>query len=149
MAYLHNSDVKSHGNLKSSNCVVDGRFVLKITDFGLHCLRDTDEHIERDSYAYYRSKHSRRFHWHMTSVNTNSGRCIITCWNLLPLSDATTKMIANSWLINISLTRRSRHTRHTSAINMRPTRWLCTCMVADTTRKRHSLYFTWILWRQN
>lgn len=39
MCYLHNSDIKSHGTLKSSNCVVDSRFVLKITDFGLHALR--------------------------------------------------------------------------------------------------------------
>ncbi|XP_068157470.1 atrial natriuretic peptide receptor 1 isoform X1 [Drosophila tropicalis] len=39
MQFLHSSDIKSHGNLKSSNCVVDSRFVLKITDFGLHSLR--------------------------------------------------------------------------------------------------------------
>uniref|UniRef100_A0A670ZHI0 Guanylate cyclase n=1 Tax=Pseudonaja textilis TaxID=8673 RepID=A0A670ZHI0_PSETE len=33
MKYLHNLDI-SHGRLKSRNCVVDGRFVLKITDYG-------------------------------------------------------------------------------------------------------------------
>ncbi|ETE56792.1 hypothetical protein L345_17496, partial [Ophiophagus hannah] len=33
MKYLHNQDI-SHGRLKSRNCVVDGRFVLKITDYG-------------------------------------------------------------------------------------------------------------------
>lgn len=54
MSYLHSSDVRSHGSLKSSNCVVDSRFVLKITDFGLHivraCAEDADD---KDSYAYW------------------------------------------------------------------------------------------------
>lgn len=34
MSYLHNSDVQVHGRLKSTNCVVDNRMVVKITDFG-------------------------------------------------------------------------------------------------------------------
>ncbi|CAN7983100.1 unnamed protein product, partial [Ixodes hexagonus] len=54
MAYLHGSVLHSHGNLKSSNCVVDSRFVLKITDFGLHCLRSSDNNENHDSYAYWR-----------------------------------------------------------------------------------------------
>ncbi|XP_052695457.1 atrial natriuretic peptide receptor 1-like isoform X3 [Crassostrea angulata] len=55
MSYLHSSEIRSHGNLKSTNCVVDGRFVLKITDFGLHALRTPDPDVEEGSYAYYRS----------------------------------------------------------------------------------------------
>ncbi|OWF54640.1 Atrial natriuretic peptide receptor 2 [Mizuhopecten yessoensis] len=39
MAYLHASPIEVHGNLNSSNCVIDGRFVLKITDFGLTRIR--------------------------------------------------------------------------------------------------------------
>ncbi|XP_060769053.1 retinal guanylyl cyclase 1 [Neoarius graeffei] len=35
MKYLHNRGV-IHGRLKSRNCVVDGRFVLKVTDYGLN-----------------------------------------------------------------------------------------------------------------
>ncbi|KAH7950852.1 hypothetical protein HPB52_002414 [Rhipicephalus sanguineus] len=54
MAYLHNSVIHSHGNLKSSNCVVDSRFVLKITDFGLHTLRSSDSNENHDSYAFWR-----------------------------------------------------------------------------------------------
>ena len=36
---MHYTERLSHGNLKSSNCLVDSRFVLKITDFGLDELR--------------------------------------------------------------------------------------------------------------
>ena len=43
MEYVHRSPLRSHGALKSSNCVVDGRWVLKITDFGLRDFRDTPE----------------------------------------------------------------------------------------------------------
>ncbi|XP_029303813.1 retinal guanylyl cyclase 1 [Cottoperca gobio] len=35
LKYLHNRDV-IHGRLKSRNCVVDGRFVLKVTDYGFN-----------------------------------------------------------------------------------------------------------------
>ena len=53
MAFIHGSDLRVHGNLKSSNCVVDGRFVLKITDFGLQSLREFSI-CEEDDYAYWK-----------------------------------------------------------------------------------------------
>lgn len=56
MYFLHSSEIRSHGNLKSSNCVVDSRFVLKITDFGLYSLRASDEEEEEDNYRFYRRK---------------------------------------------------------------------------------------------
>uniref|UniRef100_A0AAQ4PED9 Guanylate cyclase n=1 Tax=Gasterosteus aculeatus aculeatus TaxID=481459 RepID=A0AAQ4PED9_GASAC len=34
MSYLHASNLQVHGRLKSTNCVVDNRMVVKITDFG-------------------------------------------------------------------------------------------------------------------
>jgi len=43
MDYLHSSVIRYHGNLKSTNCVVDSRFVLKITDFGLTSLRTCNQ----------------------------------------------------------------------------------------------------------
>ncbi|XP_061102891.1 atrial natriuretic peptide receptor 1 [Conger conger] len=39
MDYLHRSPLRSHGHLSSSNCVVDSRFVLKVTDYALGHLR--------------------------------------------------------------------------------------------------------------
>ncbi|XP_072584063.1 atrial natriuretic peptide receptor 2 isoform X7 [Vulpes vulpes] len=54
MAFLHNSIIASHGSLKSSNCVVDSRFVLKITDYGLASFRSTTE--PDDSHALYAKK---------------------------------------------------------------------------------------------
>lgn len=54
MNYLHNSYFGCHGNLKSSNCVVDSRFVLKITDYGLASFRSSCEND--DSHALYASK---------------------------------------------------------------------------------------------
>ncbi|KAG1947936.1 atrial natriuretic peptide receptor [Pimephales promelas] len=54
MTFIHNSVIVSHGNLKSSNCVVDNRFVLKITDYGLSSIR-TESDTE-DTYSYYARK---------------------------------------------------------------------------------------------
>ena len=36
MRYLTNSPIRCHGNLKSRNCIVDSRWVLKVTDFHLN-----------------------------------------------------------------------------------------------------------------
>ncbi|KAF6199006.1 hypothetical protein GE061_007029 [Apolygus lucorum] len=55
MLFLHQSELKSHGSLKSSNCVVDSRFVLKIADFGLRTLRESSGSLEDcESYAYWK-----------------------------------------------------------------------------------------------
>nr|XP_005315328.1 atrial natriuretic peptide receptor 2-like [Chrysemys picta bellii] len=54
MAFLHNSIIGHHGSLKSSNCVVDSRFVLKITDYGLASFRSSCD--AEDSHALYASE---------------------------------------------------------------------------------------------
>ena len=56
MTYLTGTEIKSHGNLKSTNCVVDSRFVVKITDFGLHNLRSQTDGPEENTFAAYNSK---------------------------------------------------------------------------------------------
>uniref|UniRef100_UPI00358E5B26 guanylyl cyclase C-like isoform X2 n=1 Tax=Myxine glutinosa TaxID=7769 RepID=UPI00358E5B26 len=40
MLYLHTSKIKVHGHLKSTNCIVNRRMMVKITDFGLPFLRE-------------------------------------------------------------------------------------------------------------
>uniref|UniRef100_A0A8C7WHC1 Guanylate cyclase n=1 Tax=Oncorhynchus mykiss TaxID=8022 RepID=A0A8C7WHC1_ONCMY len=54
MSYLHSSDIQVHGRLKSTNCVVDNRMVVKITDFGCNTILDpgrdlwtAPEHLRR------------------------------------------------------------------------------------------------------
>ena len=39
MVYLHESALRTHGNLKPSNCLIDSRWSLRLTDFGLYNLR--------------------------------------------------------------------------------------------------------------
>lgn len=38
MMFIHSSLLEYHGHLKSTNCVVDGRFMVKITDYGMRSL---------------------------------------------------------------------------------------------------------------
>ena len=54
LSYLHNAAMMCHGNMKSSNCVVDSRFVLKLTDFGLLAVRNNQEldRLERKTVKY-------------------------------------------------------------------------------------------------
>jgi serine/threonine protein kinase len=72
MIYLHDSsEIKSHGKLKSSNCVVDSRWVVKITDFGLHeFLKGAQEDI--GEYAHYRSEYMRTDVINMQSIFTRN-----------------------------------------------------------------------------
>ena len=57
MTYLHDSVIKSHGRLKSSNCVVDSRWVLKITDYGLCEFKSGAEpDADMSEHTFYQSK---------------------------------------------------------------------------------------------
>ncbi|KAJ8303058.1 hypothetical protein KUTeg_019454 [Tegillarca granosa] len=43
MEYLSGSAIKYHGRLSSTNCVIDSRFMLKLTDFGIPAVFAMDE----------------------------------------------------------------------------------------------------------
>ncbi|OQV15545.1 Atrial natriuretic peptide receptor 1 [Hypsibius exemplaris] len=43
MTYLHSTPIVSHGNLTDQSCLIDSRFVLKISSHGLGCFRSSDE----------------------------------------------------------------------------------------------------------
>ncbi|CAK1595787.1 unnamed protein product [Parnassius mnemosyne] len=42
LTYLHDSPLVSHGNLTSSNCLVNSDWVLQIADYGLHTLKSME-----------------------------------------------------------------------------------------------------------
>ena len=53
MAYLHSTVLQSHGSLKSSSCLVDGRWVLKVTSYGCQAFKTVDKDDDNE-YAKYR-----------------------------------------------------------------------------------------------
>lgn len=56
MIYLHDSQLGFHGNLKSSNCLIDSNWTLKITNFGLKHIRNATKPLGMTERDYF-SKH--------------------------------------------------------------------------------------------
>ncbi|XP_057366916.1 receptor-type guanylate cyclase Gyc76C-like isoform X2 [Daphnia carinata] len=53
MLYIHSSDLRCHGNLKSANCLVDSNWTLKVADVGLHKLRNAAKDSSKNERDYY------------------------------------------------------------------------------------------------
>ena len=53
LLHLHNSVIVYHGRLRSSNCVIDSRFVLKLTDFGLNSFRKATKEMTKQPDGSY------------------------------------------------------------------------------------------------
>ena len=51
MEYIHKSPLKFHGRLKSTNCLLDSRWVVKISDFGLGRLRKVTYETDNEKYS--------------------------------------------------------------------------------------------------
>ncbi|XP_035826750.1 guanylate cyclase 32E [Aplysia californica] len=58
MIYVHSTAVLTHGNFKSSNCLVDSRWVVKLSDFGLNKFKAKQEIPYHGEHANYK-----RFLW--------------------------------------------------------------------------------------
>jgi len=60
LEYIHKSPIHFHGNLRSTNCVVDSRWTCKLTDFGVPVIRElekvTSQQVVEDQQSESRSK---------------------------------------------------------------------------------------------
>ena len=56
MLYLHQSPVRCHGRLKSSNVLIDSRWTCKVADMGLWKFREGEKLDGPGEKSYYYSK---------------------------------------------------------------------------------------------
>lgn len=72
---LLNSAVQVHGRLKSSNCLIDSRWVCKIWDWGLSELRSPADRLPpREEYEKYNGKLRMRVPVDNSFIGRNSKR---------------------------------------------------------------------------
>lgn len=56
MSALHASSLQVHGHLRSSKCLIDSRWVCKVSDYGLHLLKSGQKPEDVGEYTEYQSK---------------------------------------------------------------------------------------------
>ena len=62
IVFIHNSALKSHGRLTSNNCLIDGRFTVKIGDLGLTTMRPSTTSLVVRSTEQQSVTHLQAFH---------------------------------------------------------------------------------------
>ncbi|CAF2857562.1 unnamed protein product [Rotaria sp. Silwood2] len=75
MRYLSNSPIRCHGNLKSRNCIVDSRWVLKVTDYHLnemYSLQNAPRQVDITDLLWMSPEHIR------TSIIKNDVATVMT-----------------------------------------------------------------------
>ncbi|UJR31984.1 hypothetical protein I4U23_019457 [Adineta vaga] len=75
MRYLTNSSIRCHGNLKSRNCIVDSRWVLKVTDYHLneiYSLQNAPRQVDIGDLLWMSPEHIR------TSIIKNDVATVMT-----------------------------------------------------------------------
>lgn len=50
LMYLHSTPIGLHGRLKSGNCLVNSRFMVKLSDYGLHSLYEQIDENEGENH---------------------------------------------------------------------------------------------------
>ncbi|CAD5118083.1 DgyrCDS6821 [Dimorphilus gyrociliatus] len=55
MQFIHSSVIGVHGNLKSSNCLIDDRFIVKLCHFGLPSFLKLTEKQKENTHAFHES----------------------------------------------------------------------------------------------
>lgn len=57
MSFIQKSELKCHGNLKSSNCLVDTKWVIKLSNFGLEEFKfGTEDNLTKEQKCQSQSR---------------------------------------------------------------------------------------------
>ena len=68
LQYISNSDLKLHGKLKSSNVLIDGRWVVRLTDYGC-CLMTSSQIADEEESDH--AKFSSKSHYSSSIITEN------------------------------------------------------------------------------
>jgi hypothetical protein len=55
LRFLHDSPIGWHGNLRSTNCLIDDRWQVKLSEYGLRFFRP---HEKRETKGFFRTQNS-------------------------------------------------------------------------------------------